>query len=97
MKYYTFNLDWTNPDEGTDPSTVINVDSVRFEPSFQVGEAPNATYYAYLISGDIDVNELTQWNVAETTLEDTFIAAQSINPDAFLVDGKVYYPSNNIF
>jgi hypothetical protein len=97
MKYYTFKLDWTNPQEGSNPSTIVNVDSVRLEPAFCVGEEPNATHYAYLISGEIDTSQLTQWSVTETTVEDTLLAAQSVNPNAFLVDGKVNYPSGNIF
>jgi hypothetical protein len=97
MKYYTFTLDWTNPKEGTNPSTIVNVDGVRLEPSFCVGTEPNATHYAYLISGQLELDKLTQWQLTEVTLEDTLTAAQTINPDAYLVEGKIYFPAGDAF
>jgi hypothetical protein len=97
MKYYTFKLDWTNPNEGTNPSNFVNVDGIRFEPSFCVGDEPNALHYAYLISGEINTNDLTQWEVTEVTVEDMLLAAQTVVSDAYLVDGKVNFPSGNIF
>lgn len=97
MKYYTFQLDWTNPNEGTDPSTIANVGDVRLEPTFGIGEEPNAIHYAYLISGEINTNALTQWSVTETTMNETLSAAQTINPDAYLVEGKIYFPVGDAF
>jgi hypothetical protein len=97
MKYYTFQLDWTDSKEGTNPSTIVNVDDVRLEPAFSVGEEPNTIHYAYLISGQIDTSKLTKWKVKEVTIEDVLLAAQLVNSDAYLVDGKVNYPAGDIF
>jgi hypothetical protein len=97
MKYYTFQLDWTDSKEGTDPSTIVNVNGVRLEPTFSVGEEPNATHYAYLISGQLELEELTQWKLTEVTFEDTLTAALTINSDAYSIDGKIHFPAGDIF
>lgn len=95
MKYYTFQVDWTDPNEGTDPSTIINTGDVRFEPTFQVGEEPNAIHYAYLLSGEIDTSALMPWVVTEVTAEDTLLAAQGKIAESYMTEGKVYFPTGD--
>jgi hypothetical protein len=97
MKYYSFKLDWTNPKEGTNPSVIINNSTTRFEPDFFVGNEPDSIHYGYLLSGEIDTTELTKWSMTEITLDDMLLAAQIINPNAYIDNGKILYPSDPTF
>jgi hypothetical protein len=90
MRYFTFKLDWSSG-EGTYPS--FNQGTL-IEPDFatgDVGDANTKTFFL-LLEGEIDVSQFTQWSVEETTLDVMFSEAKSLNPNAVLVNGLVYFP-----
>jgi hypothetical protein len=93
MKYYTWKLKWENG-EGTDPAFTVNNEDVRIEPHFATGDLqdPDTLVYCYLIKGSIDILELTEWSVTETTAEEMLSAAQEIDPEATLEDGIIRFP-----
>jgi hypothetical protein len=99
MKYYTWKLKWeVNPTtgglEGTDPTFTVNNEDVHIGPQFATGDLqdPDTLVYCYLIKGSIDILELTEWSVTETTVEEMLTAAQEINPEATLEDGFIRFP-----
>ena len=93
MKYFTWKLDWSSG-EGIDPTSFVNNDSVRIEPLFATGnlQDSNTLVYAHLLNGDIDITALTRWQVTETTEDEVFKAAQTLNPNATLDNGQVKFP-----
>lgn len=97
MKYYTWKLKWENG-EGTDPTSTVNNDEVRIEPSFATGDLqdPTTLVYCYLLKGTINPASLTAWSVTETTAEAMLAAAQAIAPEATLEDGFIKFPEVEI-
>jgi len=93
MKYYTWKLKWENG-EGTDPTSTVNNDDVRIEPSFARGDLqdPATLIYCYLLKGSINPAALTDWSVTETTAEAMLAAAQELDADAILEDGFIKFP-----
>lgn len=93
MRYFTWKLDWSSG-AGVNPTATVNSDTVRIEPQFATGalEDPNTLIYSVLFKGDLNLAELTNWSVEETTVDAMFEAAQLVNPDATLVDGLVKFP-----
>ena len=98
MKYYTWKLDWSNG-IGIDPTATVNSDSIRIEPQFATGnlEDPNTLIYSVLSKGDLDLSELTNWSVEETTVDAMLEAAQKINPEATLDNGIVKFSLPDYF
>jgi len=103
MKYYTWKLKWevnpaTGSSEGTDPTSTVNNDNVRIEPTFATGDLqdPATLVYCYLTKGSINTEELTDWSVTETTAESMLAAAQEINAEATLEDGFIKFPEIEI-
>ena len=95
MKYYTWKLKWKNG-EGTDPTfTVNNNDDVRIEPLFATGDLqdPDTLIYCYLLKGSINITQLSEWSVTETTAETMLAAAQELDADAILEDGFIKFPA----
>jgi hypothetical protein len=99
MKYYTWKLKWvidseTGAAKGIDPTNIINNDHVRVEPQFATGELdnPETLVYVYGIKGDVDLSTLSDWSVLEVTAEETLSAAQTLNPDAIMIDGFITFP-----
>lgn len=93
MRYFTWKLDWSNG-AGFDPTATVNSDTVRIEPQFATGnlEDPNTLIYSVLSKGDLNLAELTNWSVEETTVDAMFDAAKKINPEATLDNGVVKFP-----
>ena len=96
MRYFTWKIDWSSG-VGTDPTSTINTEAVRIEPAFATGPINDAStlVYCYLLQGEIDTNQLTQWSVTETTVEAMLSAAQSIEPLAVVTNGLVSFPKHN--
>jgi len=99
MKYYTWKLKWdvnseTGGLEGTDPTRLINNDSVYADIQFSTGDLrnPNTVTYACLLRGEINPEELTDWSVTETTAAAMLAAAKEIEPEAVLENGRVKFP-----
>lgn len=94
MRYYTWKLKWLES-IGTDPTFVLNNESVRIEPMFCIpGESKEEDlYYAVCLNGSININDLVEWNVQETTEEDVLIKARQLNIDAEMVSGRVQFPN----
>ena len=99
MKYYTWKLKWelnsaTGNLEGTDPTTIINNESVRAEPQFATGDLQdsNTLTYVYLLKGEIDPEQLTDWSVTEITANEMLTAAQTFEPEATLENGFIKFP-----
>jgi hypothetical protein len=93
MRYFTWKFDWSSG-KGTDPTFTLNNDEVRIEPAFSTGDVqdPATLTYCYLLKGSINLAELTNWSVTETTIEDMLASALGLNPDATLVDGVIKFP-----
>jgi len=98
MRYYTWKLKWDlNPAtgglEGTDPTWMINNESVFAEPHFSTGDEKdsNTLTYAYLLKGEINTSELTDWSVTETTADAMLAAAKEFDPKAVLENGRVKF------
>ena len=93
MRYFTWKLDWSSG-AGVDPTATVNSDTVRVEPQFATGalEDPNTLIYSVLFKGDLNLAELTNWSVEETTVDAMFEAGKLITTDATLVDGLVKFP-----
>ena len=93
MKYYTWKLKWANG-EGTDPTSTLNNEDVRIEPTFATGDLqdPATLIYCYLLKGSINPAELTDWSVTETTAAAMLAAAQELDADATLEDGFIKFP-----
>ena len=98
MRYFTWKLDWSSG-AGFDPTANVNSDVVRIEPQFATGnlEDPNTLIYSVLFKGDLNLAELTNWSIEETTVETMFEAAKIIDSEAILVDGLVKFPITNPF
>ncbi len=96
MRYFTWKIDWSSG-TGIDPTSYVNTETVRIEPVFSVGKTtePDTIFYAYLIQGDIDINELGQWKVTEITAEAMLSAAKLLAPAAVLFDGIIVFPLPN--
>jgi hypothetical protein len=99
MKYYTWKLKWdVNPEtgglEGTDPTGLINNDVVYAQPQFATGDLqdPSTLIYVYLLQGEINPEELTDWSVTEITANEMLAAAQELEPEAVLENGLIKYP-----
>jgi hypothetical protein len=99
MKYYTWKLKWdVNPEtgglEGTDPTGLINNDSVYAQPQFATGnlQDPSTLTYVYLLQGEINLEELTDWSVTEITANEMLAAAQELEPEAVLESGLIKFP-----
>lgn len=92
MKYVTWKVAWSN-EIGLDP-TSINSDDIRFEPQFATGDLQDSEtlVYAYLTKGDIDLNELSQWSVAEITLDNMLNEAKKMKPDCVSENGFIKFP-----
>lgn len=106
MKYYTWKLKWVlNPEtgnlEGRDPNYLFDSDLVVLDPRFSTGDPqdPNTLTYVYLLKGEINPAELTDWSVTETTAEAMLDAAKLLEPNAVLEDGLIKFPpiESNIF
>jgi len=100
MKYYTWKLKWdVNPEtggsEGTDPTGLINNDSVYAQPQFATGDLqdPSTLIYVYLLQGEINPAELTDWSVTEITANEMLAAAQELEPEAVLESGLIKFPA----
>jgi hypothetical protein len=93
MRYFTWKLDWSSG-EGTDPTSVVNSETSRIEPTFATGALSDidTVIYACLLKGDIDITALSQWSVQETTVDAMFASALTLNPNATLVDGIIKFP-----
>lgn len=93
MKYFTWKLDWSDGN-GVDPTALINSETVRIEPHFATGDFKDANtlVYAYLLKGELNLAELSQWSVKETTLEAVFAAAQLLDADSLIKNGVVKFP-----
>jgi hypothetical protein len=59
-------------------------------------EDPDTITYAYLLNGEIDSTELTDWSVTETTEEAILAAAQELEPGATLEDGFIKFPEPEV-
>ena len=96
MRYFTWKIDWSSG-FGTDPTSTINTEIIRFEPAFATGPIADANtlVYCYLLQGEIDASQLAQWSVTETTVEAMLSAAQSIEPLAVVTNGLVSFPKHN--
>lgn len=99
MKYYTWKLKWsvnptTNSEEGIDPTYFVNNETTRVEPMFcnYSEEKENNVYYAVCLKGSLVLSSLTDWSVEETTAEATLAAAQELNADATMVEGRIHFP-----
>jgi hypothetical protein len=99
MKYYTWKLKWdVNPNtgglEGTNPTSLINSESVYVDIQFSTGnlQDPNTVTYACLLRGEINPEELTDWSVTETTAAAMLAAAKEIEPEAVLENGRIKFP-----
>ena len=99
MKYYTWKLKWdVNPEtgglEGTDPTGLINNDAVYAQPQFATGDLqdPSTLIYVYLLQGEIDPAELTDWSVTETTAAAMLEAAQEKVAEVTMVNGVLVFP-----
>lgn len=93
MKYYTWKLNW-DTQEGIGPTEKINANNVRLEPHFTVGEPsnPNSITYGYLVEGSIDLDELTEWSVAEVTVDEMLIAAKTLKNESYIENGFIIFP-----
>lgn len=93
MRYFTWKLNWSSG-VGTDPTFDANTEVVRIEPAFATGSLtnPSTLIYCYLLKGEIDTAQFTQWSVTETTAAAMLIAAQVLVPAATLVDEIVKFP-----
>lgn len=98
MRYFTWKLDWSNG-EGIDPTAIVNSDTIRIEPQFATGNLknPNTLIYSILFKGDLNLSELTNWSVEETTIDAMLEAAKKINPEAVLDNGIVKFPLSDLF
>ena len=98
MRYFTWKLDWSSG-AGVDPTATVNSDTVRIEPQFATGalEDSNTLIYAILFKGDLNLAELTNWSVEETTVVAMFDAAQKKNPESTLDNGFVKFPVPDYF
>lgn len=104
MKYYTWKLKWeVNPDtgqeEGTDPTSIVNTDSVRISPIFPAGDLVadhDTLVYAILEKGTIDPSALTDWAVTEVTAEEVLAAAQAIDAGATILDGYIRFTPREV-
>lgn len=100
MKYYTWKLKWdvnieTGGVEGTDPTGLINNDTVYAQPQFATGDLqdPSTLTYVYLLQGEINPEELTDWSVTEITADEMLAAAQELEPEAVLESGLIKFPA----
>ena len=93
MRYFTWKLDWSS-EEGTDPSSVINTETIRLEPAFSTGLITDrdSTIYGYWLKGEPDLTVLTPWQFTETTVEAMFAAAKLLVPEAVLIDEVIKFP-----
>ena len=94
MRYYTWKLKWVE-NIGTDPTFILNSNSVRIEPMFCIpGEnKEDDLYYAVCLNGSIDTSDLIEWNVQETTEEDVLLKARQLNINAEMDNGRVAFPN----
>ena len=96
MRYFTWKLDWSGG-VGTDPTSIINSETVRLEPAFADGliTDPSSVIYGYWLRGEFDLAQLATWHFAETTLEAMLAAAQVIDPSTIAVNGLISFPRHN--
>ena len=94
MRYLTWRLNWDDPHQGTQPSSVIP-DGYRLQASmFADPDVQTGTILGYLTEGDIDLSALAPWQVAEVTQDEALAFAQGVNPEAYLLpDGIITVPT----
>jgi hypothetical protein len=96
MKYYKFKLDWTNPNEGTDPTHIINKEYKGFTINFIANNNPDAFYYSYLQSGELDISKYSNWNLEIVEKDDFYNAAKLVHSNAFWSDNIIKWPMSDI-
>lgn len=95
LKYYTWKLNWDDPTQGTQPSSVTNLEpGVFLEASMWANpDTSHGTILGYLDSGEIDPSTLTKWQVQELTQDEALVFAQAIDPQAYILpDGVITAP-----
>lgn len=96
MRYYKFQLDWTDPNEGTDPTAIINKEYDKFVINFIENNSYDAFYYAYLQNGELDISKYNNWNLQIVEKNDFYNAAKLVHPDAFWSDDTIAWPMSDI-
>lgn len=86
MRYYTWQLIWTDDDRyGDGPEATAYSNGTKLEASM----FEHANSYLGYSDSDVDTAALSAWNVNELTQAEALAFAQTIRPDAYLEDNGV--------
>jgi hypothetical protein len=86
MRYATWKLTWVDG-YGYGPEQTAADNGGRLEASsFASPDVMTGTILGYL-TGDVDLDLLSDWAVTELTAEEALVFAQTVSPDAFFTEG----------
>ena len=87
MRYFTWNTIWDNESKyGTTPES--SVITGNLEGGFEY-QGTSIVGYG---SDDVDITGLDKWSVVEITQQECLDLALALNPECFILDGKITAP-----
>ena len=90
MRYFTWNTIWNDGSEyGTTPES--SVITGNLEGGFEY-QGTSIVGYG---SDDVDITGLDKWSVVEITQQECLDFALALNPECFILNGKVAAPKIN--
>lgn len=96
MKYAIWKLNFTNPEYGTGPESLIAELGGYAEGGWVSGQAELGGDILGYVTGEFASEELSKWDYREVTQVEALEFAQAINADAFLTeDGYIGYPAKH--
>ena len=86
MNYASWKLNFTDPNYGTGPETLISEKGGNAEGSWANGQVESGATILGYVSGDFDTTGLEPWSYTPLTAEEALTFAQTINPDAYFTE-----------
>lgn len=87
MKYATWKLNFIDPEYGTGPEDVIVAQGIEVSGAWAIGSITEDGMILGYLSAEPDLEELSDWDFTMLTEAEALELAQTINPEAEVMDG----------
>lgn len=89
MRYCTWHLTWPTPEYGYGPEQTAHDNGAHLDASMWVNpDVEHGNILGYL-TGDIDLELLADWDVAELTQAKALKFAKNLDPNAYVMDDGI--------